>query len=163
MSHTRVATCHGPKSLTVERCVKRSKTSGLILFFISLLSEYGKETIKGFSISQPISRAWEEAYWNLTFYDYESIVSKTECRRPCTYHQYKFIGDTFGAKIKIQGTRVLGGPLDLDICYWHSASAVWVSPVYFVKSCGRGHELHFLNTKTRTTCLHVYVFTCLHV
>ena len=45
-----------------------------------------------------MSRIWEEAYWNLTFFDYESIVSKTGCRRPCKYHQYKFIGDTLGGQ-----------------------------------------------------------------
>ena len=33
------------------------------------------------------ARMWEELYWNLTFFDYESIVRRTSCRRPCTYLQ----------------------------------------------------------------------------
>ena len=38
-------------------------------------------------------RTLEEAYWNLTNFDYERIVGMTGCQRPCIYHQYKFIGE----------------------------------------------------------------------
>ena len=33
------------------------------------------------------ARMWEELYWNLTYFDYESIVRRTGCRRPCAYLQ----------------------------------------------------------------------------
>ena len=85
----RDATCLGQKApVAVEKClsVKQSTSTGWAI-------------LDSFCFHSRFNRIWEEAYWNLTFYDYESIVSKTGCRRPCTYYQYKFIGDTFCCKV----------------------------------------------------------------
>ena len=38
-------------------------------------------------------RNYDAVYWNLTWSDYEGIVAKTKCQRPCIFNQFKFHGE----------------------------------------------------------------------
>ena len=55
------------------------------------LQQYRRDFLRSFlSI---LCRTLEEAYWNLTYFDYEGVFESTGCQRPCIYLQYKFIGE----------------------------------------------------------------------
>ena len=73
------------------------------------------------------ARMWEELYWNLTYFDYESIVRRTGCRRPCAYLQVGTVsislwGCKFAGKLIFNISTTVPSP---TLCRY-SSNSLWM-------------------------------------
>ena len=88
------------------------------------------------------ARIWEELYWNLTYFDYESIVRRTSCRRPCAYLQVGTVsislwGCKFSGNLIINISTTVPSP---TLCRY-SSNSLWMFHPFETVVLGPAHFL----------------------